>query len=65
MLLCRSSVEVKTWRPGDVFCALPILKVSLGGLRLQWDGDVLLTGTQPDNLFCLDGFIMFTDVLSL
>lgn len=27
------------------------------------DVDVFLTETQPDNLFCLDGFIMFTDVL--
>lgn len=43
-----------------------ILKVSsLGGLCPPWDVDVLLTETQPDNLFCLDGFLMFTDVLSL
>lgn len=38
-----------------------LLKISVSGFA----EDVFLTETQPDNLFCLDGFMMFTDVLSL
>ncbi len=36
----------------------------LGGPVLDKAVDVFLTETQPDNLFCPDGFMMFTDVLS-
>lgn len=65
MLLWRSSVGVKMETSRRVLRTSILKVLSLGGLCPPWDVDVLLTETQPDNLFCLDGFIMFTDVLSL
>ncbi len=46
-----ASASLKVWR--------------VGGSLLERPVHVFLTETGPDNLSCLDGFMMFTDVLSL
>lgn len=52
---------IQRWMIG--FYLLNIL--FLGGPLLDNAVVVFLTDTQPDNLFCLHGFMMFTDVLTL